>query len=148
PVETRHYSPRSEAELDGASPPHAASGVHVHMSNTRNTPVEALEYAFPMRIEQYSLRRGSGGAGRCRGGEGLRRDIRFLVPAQVTVLSERRRRAPWGLREGGPGARGRNVLIREREEEELPGKFTRTVEAGDVLSIRTPGGGGWGKDEG
>ena len=148
PVETRHYSPRSEAEWDGASPPRAASGIHVHMSNTRNTPVEALEYAFPMRIEQYSLRRGSGGVGRCRGGEGLRRDIRFLVPAQVTVLSERRRRAPWGLREGGPGARGRNVLIREREEEELPGKFTRAVEAGDVLSIRTPGGGGWGKDEG
>jgi len=148
PVETRHYSPRSEAEWDGASPPHAASGVHVHMSNTRNTPVEALEYAFPMRIEQYSLRRGTGGVGRCRGGEGLRRDIRFLVPAQVTVLSERRRRAPWGLREGGPGARGRNVLIREGEEEELPGKFTRAVEAGDVLSIRTPGGGGWGKDEG
>lgn len=138
PVETRH----------GASPPHAASGVHVHMSNTRNTPVEALEYAFPMRIEQYSLRRGSGGEGRYRGGEGLRRDIRFLVPAQVTVLSERRRRAPWGLRDGGPGARGRNVLIREREEEELPGKFRRTVEAGDVLSIRTPGGGGWGKAEG
>ena len=146
PVETRHYGPRSEAEWDGASPPQAASGIHVHMSNTRNTPVEALEYAFPMRIEQYSLRRGTGGVGRCRGGEGLRRDIRFLVPAQVTVLSERRRRAPWGLRDGGPGARGRNVLIREGEEEELPGKFTRAVEAGDVLSIRTPGGGGWGEE--
>jgi N-methylhydantoinase B len=146
PVETRHDSPRSEAERDGASPPHAASGVHVHMSNTRNTPVEALEYAFPMRIEQYSLRRGSGGAGRYRGGEGLRRDILFLVAAQVTVLSERRRRAPWGLRDGGPGARGRNVLINEKGEEELPGKFTRTVEAGDVLSIRTPGGGGWGEE--
>ena len=118
------------------------------MSNTRNTPVEALEYAFPMRIEQYSLRRGTGGVGRYRGGEGLRRDILFLVAAQVTVLSERRRRAPWGLRDGGPGARGRNVLINEKGEEELPGKFTRTVEAGDVLSIRTPGGGGWGKDEG
>ncbi len=130
----------------GAEP--AASGVHVHMSNTRNTPVEALEYAFPIRIEQYSLRRGSGGAGRHPGGEGLRRDIRFLAPVTLTVLSERRRRAPWGLRGGQPGARGRNVLRRNDSEEELPGKFTRTVAAGDVLSIQTPGGGGWGKAEG
>ena len=136
-------------------PLQAASGVHVHMSNTRNTPIEALEYAFPVRVEQYSIRRGSGGNGQHRGGEGLRRDIRFLVPAQVTVLSERRRRAPWGLRGGGEGARGRNVLIKERErekereevEEELPGKFTRVFEAGEVLSIQTPGGGGWGEAE-
>jgi N-methylhydantoinase B len=139
----------------GAGPdaPQAASGIHVHMSNTRNTPVEALEYAFPIRIEQYSLRRGSGGAGRQRGGEGLRRDIRFLAPASLTVLSERRRRAPWGLQGGSEGARGRNVVIREKErekekeEEELPGKFTRPVEAGEVLSVQTPGGGGWGEEE-
>ncbi len=123
----------------------AASGVHVHMSNTRNTPVEALEYAFPIRIEQYSLRRGSGGAGQHPGGAGLRRDIRFLVPAKVTVLSERRRRAPYGLQGGAPGACGRNVLMRNDTEEELPGKFTRAMDAGDVLSIQTPGGGGWGE---
>jgi N-methylhydantoinase B len=123
----------------------AASGVHVHMSNTRNTPVEALEYAFPIRIEQYSLRRGSGGAGQNPGGAGLRRDIRFLVPAKVTVLSERRRRAPYGLQGGDPGACGRNVLMRNDTEEELPGKFTRAMEAGEVLSIQTPGGGGWGE---
>ncbi len=146
PREAGHDSLRSEAEREGASPPRAAGGIHVHMSNTRNTPVEALEYAFPMQIEQYSLRRGSGGAGRYQGGEGLRRDIRFLVPAHVTVLSERRRRAPWGLQEGGSGARGQNVLINEEGEEELSGKFTRSVEAGDVLSIRTPGGGGWGEE--
>jgi N-methylhydantoinase B len=131
---------------DGASGMDAASGVHVHMSNTRNTPIEALEFAFPVRIEQYSLRRGSGGAGRVRGGEGLRRDIRFLVPARVTVLSERRRRAPWGRNGGGPGARGRNVLTHNEIEEELPGKFTRAVEAGDLLSLQTPGGGGWGRE--
>jgi len=122
-----------------------ASGVHVHMSNTRNTPVEALEYAFPLRVEQYSLRRGSGGAGKHRGGDGLRRDIRFLAPVQVTVLSERRLRPPWGLAGGEPGAPGRNLLLRGEEEIELPGKFSRRLEAGEVLSIQSPGGGGWGQ---
>ena len=121
-----------------------ASGVHVHMSNTRNTPVEALEFAFPLRVEQYSLRRDSGGAGKHRGGDGLRRDIRFLVPVQVTVLSERRRRGPWGLGGGADGGRGRNQLLRGEETVELPGKFTRRLEAGEVLSIQSPGGGGWG----
>jgi len=138
-----------------------ASGVHVHMSNTRNTPIEALEFAFPVRVERYALRRGSGGAGQHCGGDGVQRDIRFLVPVNVTVLSERRRHAPWGLRGGEAGAKGRNVLLkkekerereREKEKEEgLPGKFTRVFEAGEGLSIQTPGGGGWGsekKDEG
>jgi N-methylhydantoinase B len=171
PVETRHGASLPSASLPGASlpgakpghhPPRArlpgvetrhgaslpgASGIHVHMSNTRNTPIEALEFAFPIRIEQYSLRRGSGGRGRHFGGEGLRRDIRFLVSARVTVLSERRRRAPWGLQGGQPGARGRNVLIKDGREEELPGKFTRQFEAGEVLSLQTPGGGGWGDEE-
>jgi N-methylhydantoinase B len=124
-------------EADGAS------GVHVHMSNTRNTPIEALEYAFPVRIERYALRRDSGGEGRHRGGEGLRRDIRFLSPARATVLSERRRRAPWGLGGGRPGVPGKNLLIQESSVEELPGKFSRTFEAGEVLSVQTPGGGGW-----
>jgi N-methylhydantoinase B len=131
----------------GAGPAQrAASGVHVHMSNTRNTPVEALEFNFPVRVERYALRRGSGGAGQCGGGDGVRRDIRFLVPAKVTVLSERRRHAPWGGRGGEPGACGRNVLLRaDGIEEELPGKFTRQFEAGEGLSLQTPGGGGWGK---
>ncbi len=123
-----------------------ASGVHVHMSNTRNTPIEALEHAYPVRVEQYALRRGSGGAGQTRGGEGLRRDVRFLAPARVTVLSERRRRAPWGLQGGQSGAPGRNVFIHHEVETELPGKFTRAFEAGEVLSIQTPGGGGWGEE--
>ena len=120
----------------------AASGVHVHMSNTRNTPIEALEHALPVRVECYALRRGSGGRGRHPGGDGLRRDLRFLVPVTATVLSERRRRAPWGLAGGQPGAPGRNQLIRAGVAQELPGKFTLELQAGDVLSIQTPGGGG------
>jgi len=121
-----------------------ASGVHVHMTNTRNTPIEALEHALPVRVECYTLRPGSGGCGRHTGGDGLRRDLRFLVPVTATVLSERRRRAPWGLAGGRPGARGRNRLIRAGLEQDLPGKFTLELQAGDVLSIETPGGGGWG----
>jgi N-methylhydantoinase B len=123
----------------------AASGVHVHMSNTRNTPIEALEHALPVRVERYALRRGSGGAGRHLGGDGLRRDIRFLVPVTATVLSERRRRGPWGLAGGQPGQPGRNLLIRDGREQELPGKFTLELQPGDVLSVQTPGGGGWGE---
>jgi N-methylhydantoinase B len=129
----------------GPQPVRAASGVHVHMSNTRNTPIEALEHALPVRVECYTLRRGSGGAGRHPGGDGLRRDLRFLVPVTATFLSERRRHAPWGLAGGRPGAVGRNSLLRGGLETELPGKFTLSLLPGDVLSIQTPGGGGWGE---
>ena len=120
------------------------AGVHVHMTNTLNTPVEALEYTYPFRVRRYALRQGSGGAGRHRGGDGLVREIEFLCPAAVTILSERRRTAPYGLGGGEPGARGCNVLIRDGEEQELPGKVEAQVKAGDMLSLRTPGGGGWG----
>lgn len=121
-----------------------ASGIHVHMSNTRNTPVEALEYGYPIRIEAYSLRPGSGGDGRHAGGEGLARAIRFLCPATVTITAERRQRGPYGLAGGEAGAPGRNVLIRDGEARELPGKVTLAVKAGDVVCVETPGGGGWG----
>jgi N-methylhydantoinase B len=120
------------------------SGVHVHMTNTLNTPVEALEYTYPFRVRRYALRQGSGGAGQHQGGDGLVRDIEFLCPATVTILSERRQTAPYGLQGGEPGARGRNVLLRDAEEQDLPGKLQIQVQQGDVLSIRTPGGGGWG----
>ena len=120
-----------------------ASGIHVHMSNTRNTPIEALEYSFPIRIEAYYLRRGSGGRGRHAGGEGLVRAIRFLSPATATLTTERRRRAPYGLAGGEPGAPGRNILIRDGETSELPGKTTLAVQPGDMLRLETPGGGGW-----
>ncbi len=121
------------------------SGVHVHMSNTLNTPVEALELQFPFRIREYSLRHGSRGEGKYCGGEGIIREYELLRPATVTMLSERRRYAPWGLQGGKPGAPGRNVLIHANGAvETLSGKFTRHLSAGDRLRIETPGGGGWG----
>ena len=125
------------------------SGVHVHMSNTRNTPVEVLEYAYPLRVVRYSMRDGSGGRGAARGGDGLVRELEFLTSAEVTLLTERRRFAPWGLQGGEPGATGRNLLIThlpDGREQEVPlrGKQRLTVRPGDRLRIETPGGGGWG----
>ncbi len=121
------------------------SGVHVHMTNTLNTPVEALEIAFPFRITQYSLRTGSGGAGKHRGGDGVVREYELLRAATVTMLSERRALSPWSLEGGKAGAPGRNVLIHpDGTEEVLPAKFTRRLAPGDRLRIETPGGGGWG----
>ena len=121
------------------------SGAHVHMSNTLNTPVEALEMAYPLRLLRYQLRRGSGGAGQHRGGDGLIREYELLGETTVTVLSERRVVGPWGLAGGGAGATGRNTLIHpDGREEELPSKFSRRLAAGSRLRIETPGGGGWG----
>ena len=121
------------------------SGLHVHMSNTLNTPVEALEYSFPLRLERYSLRPGSGGAGRHRGGDGLIRAIRFLTPVTVTVTSERRKRGAYGLQGGQAGQPGHNSLIQGEQVIELPGKFTHQLDSDDILQIETPGGGGWGE---
>lgn len=129
----------------GAGPEAAGgSGLHAHMSNTLNTPVEALEYQFPLRVEQYSLRHGSGGHGRYAGGDGLIRAFRFLQPVTVTVTSDRRLYPPYGLQGGQPGQLGRNQLERHGQIEPLPGKFTRALQADDLLRIETPGGGGWG----
>jgi N-methylhydantoinase B len=116
------------------------SAVHVAMSNALNTPVEALELSYPIRVRRYSLRLGSGGAGRRRGGDGVIRELEVLEPCRLSILSERRREAPQGARGGAPGASGRNLLNGER----LPPKVTRSLEAGDVLRIETPGGGGFG----
>jgi len=121
------------------------SGVHVHMSNSLNTPVEALEHAYPFRVERYEIRRDSGGMGLHAGGDGLRRDIRLLGDARVTLLSDRRRHGPSGARGGEPGAPGENKLVRNGVETPLPGKVTFDALAGDVVSVRSPGGGGWGK---
>ncbi len=120
------------------------SGVHCHMSNSLNTPVEALEHAYPFRVTRYSLRRGSGGRGRHPGGDGLRRDIMPLVDASATLLCERRTRGPAGARGGEDGAPGVNALISGDEERILPGKASFEVKAGRILSVRSPGGGGWG----
>jgi N-methylhydantoinase B len=119
------------------------SGVHVHMSNTRNTPIEALEMELPLRVRRYSLRHGSGGTGRYRGGDGLCRELIFLAPATVTLLTERRKHAPYGLYGGEPGAVGINSLERKGTATRLPGKVTFDANIGDVLCICTPGGGGF-----
>ncbi|MBN2550396.1 MAG: hydantoinase B/oxoprolinase family protein [Anaerolineales bacterium] len=124
-----------------------ASGLHSHMTNTLNTPIEALEYAYPLRVIRYEIRRGSGGEGKFRGGDGIRRDIQVLVDSQVTLLSERRRIAPYGLAGGKPGQPGENTLIHQGEETPLPGKGSFELQAGDILSLRTPGGGGYGQPE-
>lgn len=120
------------------------SGMHAHMSNTLNTPVEALELAFPVRVITYALRHGSGGAGRWRGGDGLLRAIQFLTPATVTITSQRRQHGPYGLSGGQPGRAGRNSLQRNGVEQNLPGQVTLEVAAGDIVRLATPGGGGWG----
>jgi N-methylhydantoinase B len=119
------------------------AGVHVTMSNTLNTPVEALELAYPLRVERYELRLGSGGAGRTGGGDGVVRELRVLEPCRLSLLTERRARAPQGERGGEAGAPGRNLL----DGEQLPAKTTRDLRAGDVLRIETPGGGGNGVPE-
>jgi N-methylhydantoinase B len=121
------------------------SAVHTHMTNSLNTPVEAFEHNYPARILRYSVRQESGGKGRSRGGDGVIREIGFLARTHVTVLSDRRRMAPYGLNGGQEGKPGRNKIFRaDGTVEEMPGKFTAWLEAGDVLSIETPGGGGWG----
>ena len=123
-----------------------ADGLQSHMTNTLNTPIEALEHAYPLRVRRYGLRRGSGGRGRHRGGEGLVREIEVLTPGEATVIAERRRLAPWGVEGGGPGARGRNLIRRRAGRlEEMPGKFQAAVAPGDRLIVETPGGGGYGK---
>ncbi len=117
------------------------SGVHVAMSNTLSTPVEALELGYPIRVERYGLRLGSGGDGLHGGGDGVVRELRALEPCRLSVIAERRRHAPGGERGGKPGVRGRNLL----NGEPLPAKATRSLEAGDVVRIETPGGGGFGR---
>jgi N-methylhydantoinase B len=129
----------------GASPErNGLSGAHVHMSNTLNTPIEAFEYAYPMRITAYRLREHSGGNGQWRGGDGLVREITFEVPTTVTLLTERRVTSPYGLHGGEPGVRGENRLWHEGQETILPGKVHFQAVAGDRLTILSPGGGGWG----
>jgi N-methylhydantoinase B len=117
------------------------SAVHVAMSNTLNTPVEALELSYPLRVERYSLRLGSGGAGRHRGGDGVIRELRVLEDCRLSLLSERRSRGPAGAAGGGPGAAGRTLL----NGEELAAKATWQLRAGDVLRVESPGGGGFGE---
>jgi N-methylhydantoinase B len=125
-------------DLDGIS------AIHTHMTNSLNTPAEAMEYAYPMRVRRYSIRRNSGGEGKSRGGDGVVREIELLTDAQVTILSDRRKIPPYGLKGGKPGAKGRTVLISEGEQRTLESKDSAYVRAGDSVRIESPGGGGYG----
>ena len=119
--------------------------VHTHMTNSLNTPAEAMEYAYPMRVRRYGIRRESGGGGRFRGGDGVVREIELLSDARVTILSDRRKTRPYGLDGGEAGAAGRTTLVSEGNEQILAGKDSTHARAGDVIRIETPGGGGHGK---
>ena len=122
------------------------SGVHTHMTNSLNTPAEALEYAYPFRVTRYSLRPNSGGAGRHRGGDGIARELELLCDADVTLLADRRKRGPYGLHGGSDGAPGRNVVIRsDGSEHAIPEKGTVRLSSGERIRIESPGGGGWGR---
>lgn len=121
------------------------SGIHTHMTNTMNTPIEALEHAYPLRVEQYALRHGSGGSGKYRGGDGITRSYLFLEKAHVSLLSERRKLTPYGLAGGQNGLSGKNILIHKKKRKKLSGKMVFETEEGDQLIIKTPGGGGWGR---
>jgi N-methylhydantoinase B len=129
----------------GACPGAAGtSGVHTHMTNSLNTPVEALEYAYPFRIRRYSLRGGSGGRGAYPGGDGIVREIELLTKADATLLSDRRRLRPYGLAGGMPAKPGRTGLLKKGCRIDLPSKCRFTVAAGERILVETPGGGGWG----
>jgi N-methylhydantoinase B len=127
-----------------------ASATHTHMTNSWNTPVEAFEHLYPLRIRSYRIRSGSGGRGKHRGGDGIVREYEFLTAADVTILSDRRERAPYGLFGGKPGTRGKNSILRGKRGKSvriiaIPGKARFEVKAGDVLRIESPGGGGYGQ---
>lgn len=137
-----------DPRVSGGSPCPGMSGIHTSMTNTRNTPTEALERAYPLRVLRYRLRRGSGGAGSAPGGEGIERDLQVLVDTTASLITERRVSKPWGLAGGEAGAVGENWLLPGGDEsraERLPDKCTIRLQADDVLRMLTPGGGGWGQ---
>jgi len=123
---------------------HGTSAVHSHMTNTLNTPIEALEYSYPFQVTEYAIRKGSGGRGMFRGGDGIIREMKMLSDAEVTVLSERRTLSPYGLSGAKPGKTGRNTIIRSGKVTRQPGKFYARLRRNDIIRIETPGGGGFG----
>lgn len=127
---------------------HGESAVHSHMTNTLNTPIEALEYSYPFLVTEYSIRRGSGGEGLFHGGNGIVREIKLLSAAEVTVLSERRKIPPYGQAGGEPGKAGKNIVIKGGVNFERPSKFSEQLKKGDILRVETPGGGGYGVKSG
>lgn len=123
------------------------SAVQSHMTNTLNTPVETIEREMPVMIKSYSIRKDSGGSGRYRGGNGIVREYLFLTDTEFSIVTERRTTAPYGICGGGNGVPGKNILIRNNVQTDLPSKISLKVNSGDILRIETPGGGGWGKPE-
>jgi N-methylhydantoinase B len=121
------------------------NAVHTHMTNSLNTPTEALEYAYPLRVREYRIRKGSGGKGRQAGGDGVVREIELLTPARMSLLSDRRKNAPYGLQGGADGAVGKASIINQGRSRAIGSKGTWELEAGDRVRIETPGGGGFGE---
>ncbi|MFN2515832.1 MAG: hydantoinase B/oxoprolinase family protein, partial [Pyrinomonadaceae bacterium] len=121
------------------------SAVHTHMTNSLNTPAEALEYAYPLRVREYKIRKGSGGKGKRRGGDGVIREIETLVTARMSLLADRRKRGPYGLSGGDDGKPGSAAIIRNRDVRKIGSKGSWELQAGDRVRIETPGGGGFGK---
>jgi len=121
------------------------NGIHTHMTNSLNTPIEVLENQLPIRMHRYSFRRGSGGSGGYRGGDGIDKSIEFLTQASLSLLADRRKGAPYGLLGGSPGKPGQNFVIRDGKKIILPSKFNISVKTGDIFTVRTPGGGGYGR---
>jgi N-methylhydantoinase B/oxoprolinase/acetone carboxylase alpha subunit len=150
PEKKRHFAYYETIGGGMGAGPEAAGldGVHTHMTNSLNTPVEALENYLPLKIRSYRLRKGSGGRGARRGGEGIVREYEFRVPVDLTVISERRRFAPYGQQGGGPGAKGRNTIISQGRTRVVGSKANVKLGPGDRLRIETPGGGGHGKPRG
>jgi 5-oxoprolinase (ATP-hydrolysing) len=143
--ETRQYYETICGGSGATADAPGASAVHTHMTNSRLTDPEILERRFPVRVESFGVRRGSGGAGRMRGGDGSIRRVRFLAPMEAALLSSRREHAPQGLMGGGPALPGAQRLIAASGAvTDLPGCFALDVEAGDLIEIETPGGGGFG----
>jgi N-methylhydantoinase B len=132
--------------MGGGPVHHGQDGVHTHMTNSWNTPIEAMEHDFPVRIRRYTIRGGSGGGGRHRGGDGIVREFEFLAPADVTLLTDRRSIGPWGLQGGPSGQPGKNVLAVGESSSDLPAKTRFEVDSGHLLRVETPGAGGWGVD--
>jgi N-methylhydantoinase B/oxoprolinase/acetone carboxylase alpha subunit len=146
-IHTGMTNPVNERHRSAGPPMPGQSGIHTGLTNSRNTPTEALERSYPLRVLRYRLRRGSGGAGLAPGGEGIERDVQVLEDCTVSLITERRISAPWGLAGGEPGSPGENLLLPggdETQAERLPDKCTVQLRAGDVLRMLTPGGGGWG----
>jgi N-methylhydantoinase B len=148
PVPFAYYETIAGGSGAGAAN-HGVSGVHTHMTNSLNTPAEALEYSYPFRVVRYSLGEGSGGDGRHRGGDGLIREIEVLTDATVTLLSDRRVTRPYGLAGGDPASSGRNLMVRnDGTTETLAGKGSTSLHRGERIRIETPGGGGWSRKAG